>query len=106
MKHISLKQLLESSIQEGPAEEQEVRDILKQDYESFVSKLGDNINDPKFRQAIKVAASDNPIHTTDMAPAVAELKPTQNEIDVDINYFRNPFPSYLRHFLYYFDYEG
>ena len=28
------------------------------------------------------------------------------EIDVDINYFRNPFPSYLRHFLYYFDYEG
>lgn len=34
---------------------------------------------------------------------VDEIK---NEIDVDINYFRNPFPSYLRHFLYYFGYEG
>lgn len=83
MNRIRLKQLLELGIQEGPEEEQEVRDILKQDYETFVQRLGSNINDPKFRQAIRIAANDNPVKTKNITPAVTDLRPTQNEIDVD-----------------------
>lgn len=83
MKHISLKQLLESTIQEGPAEEQELKNLLKQDYEMFVKKLGDNIKDPKFLAAIKVVADENPIQTSDTSIPVTQLMPTQNEIDVD-----------------------
>jgi hypothetical protein len=63
--------------------EQELKDILKADYPTFVQKLGDNINDPKFREAIKSIADKHPIKTTDISPKVAALKPTQNEIDVD-----------------------
>jgi hypothetical protein len=63
--------------------EKELKDILKADYPTFVQKLGDNIGDPKFREAIKYIADKNPIKTTDISPKVTDLKPTQNEIDVD-----------------------
>jgi hypothetical protein len=63
--------------------EDELKDILKADYPTFVEKLGDNINDPKFRQAIKSIAGKNPIKTTDISPKVTDLIPTQNAIDID-----------------------
>jgi uncharacterized coiled-coil DUF342 family protein len=63
--------------------EQELKNILKADYPTFVQKLGDNINDPKFRDAIKSISNQYPIKTTDVSPKVTNLKPTQNEIDVD-----------------------
>jgi microcompartment protein CcmL/EutN len=65
------------------APEQELKNILKADYPTFVQKLGDNINDPKFQAAIKSIASKYPIKTSDISPKVTDLKPTQNEIDVD-----------------------
>ena len=66
-----------------PKIEKELKNILKADYPTFVQKLGDNIKDPKFIQAIKSIADKDPIQTTDISPKVTALKPTQNEIDVD-----------------------
>ena len=63
--------------------EQELKSILKADYPTFVQKLGDNINDPKFRDAIKSISDQYPIKTQNITPKVTDLKPTQNEIDVD-----------------------
>lgn len=65
------------------AEDNELQAILKDDYPTFVSKLGQNINDPKFREAIKLAADKAPIQTTDIDAPAKNLEPTQNEIDVD-----------------------
>jgi hypothetical protein len=94
MKLSELKKLVRTVIKEAEEEntpsktgggdaEQELKSILKTNYPTFVQKLGDNINDPKFRQAIKSIASKDPIVTKDISPKVTELKPTQNEIDVD-----------------------
>lgn len=65
------------------SEEEELKDLLRKDYETFVRELGDNIKDPKFRQAIKQFADNQPIKTTTLTPEVTELLPTQNEIDAD-----------------------
>ncbi len=94
MNHFEIKKLVRSLIKEAeeeqkqvatvdPETENELKDILKADYPTFVQKLGDNISDPKFQQAIKAVADKTPIKTTDLAPSVKDLKPTQNEIDVD-----------------------
>jgi len=89
MKLSELKKLIRTAIKEveeetgGGNAEQELKNILKANYPTFVQKLGDNINDPKFRQAIKSIADKDPIQTTDISPKVTALKPTQNEIDVD-----------------------
>ena len=64
-------------------DEQKLKDILKADYATFVTKLGANINDPKFIETIKSIADKSPIKTSDITAKVKELKPTQNEIDVD-----------------------
>lgn len=66
-----------------PAVEKELKDILKADYPTFVQKLGAEISDPKFKQAIKSIADKTPIKTSDISPKVTALSPTQNEIDVD-----------------------
>lgn len=63
--------------------DQKVKDILGATYPEFVKKLGDNIKDPKFVAAIEKFSAENPVKTTDISPAVTDLKPTQNEIDVD-----------------------
>jgi hypothetical protein len=64
-------------------EEQDIKDLLKMDYPLFVKELGDNINDPKFKEAIKSLSDKYPINFKTVNPIVGELKPTQNEIDVD-----------------------
>ena len=61
-------------------ETDELKQILKQDYGTFVKKLGDNIKDPKFVAAIKSLSSQHPIKTTDITPNVKDLRPTQNEV--------------------------
>jgi hypothetical protein len=63
-------------------EELLLQSILKDDYATFVQKLGVNILDPKFVQAINSLASLNKIKYLDCQPRVATLIPTQNEIDV------------------------
>jgi microcompartment protein CcmL/EutN len=78
-----MQQLAGLLIEAEAAPEQELKNILKADYPTFVQKLGDNINDPKFQAAIKSIASKYPIKTSDISPKVTDLKPTQNEIDVD-----------------------
>jgi len=89
MKLSELKKLIRTAIKEAEEEtgggnaEQELKNILKANYSTFIQKLGDNINDPKFRQAIKSIADKDPIQTTDISPKVTDLSPTQNEIDVD-----------------------
>lgn len=72
---IKLKELL---LKED--ETDELKQILKQDYPTFVAKLGDNIKDPKFIEAIKSLSSEHPIQTSDITPAVKDLRPTQNEV--------------------------
>ncbi|HAT76186.1 MAG TPA: hypothetical protein DCS19_04920 [Flavobacterium sp.] len=61
----------------------EVKEILKDDYPKFVKILGDNINDKKFIGAIKILAKEKPVKTKDMDVNVLKLIPTQNEIDFD-----------------------
>lgn len=61
-------------------ETDELKQILKQDYPTFVKKLGDSIKDPKFLAAIKSLSSEHPIKTSDITPNVRDLKPTQNEV--------------------------
>ena len=80
-----LKALREAESDEStPEAEKELKDILKLNYPAFVKELGDNINDPKFRQAIKAIANKHPIsEPSKISPKVTDLKPTQNEIDVD-----------------------
>jgi len=86
MKLSELKKLIRSVIKEAeeeqpvandqkintadPETEKELKDILKADYPTFVQKLGDNINDPKFQQAIKSIANKEPITTSDISPKV------------------------------------
>lgn len=64
-------------------ENQDLKDLLKMDYPLFVRELGDNIKDPKFINAIKSLSNEHPINFKTANPTVGDLKPTQNEIDVD-----------------------
>jgi len=64
-------------------EEQELKNLLKVDYPLFVKELGDNIKDPKFIAAIKSLSDKYPLNFKSATPKVGDLKPTQNEIDVD-----------------------
>ena len=77
---IKLKELL---LKEDEESEKELKNILKSDYTTFVSKLGDNVKDPKFLDAIKSLSKENKINTTDISPAVQDLRPTQNEVVLD-----------------------
>lgn len=62
--------------------EKDLTDLFKKDYASFVKDLGDFAKDPKFRQFIKSGATEqSTVKRT--AISVKDLKPTQNEIDVD-----------------------
>lgn len=64
-------------------ENQELKNLLKVDYSLFVKELGDNIKDPKFIAAIKSLSDKYPLNFRSANPTVGDLKPTQNEIDVD-----------------------
>ena len=64
-------------------ENQELKKLLKMDYSLFVKELGDNIKDPKFIDAIKSLSDQYPLNFRTVNPTVGDLKPTQNEIDVD-----------------------
>ena len=64
-------------------ENQDLKDLLKMDYPLFVKELGDNIKDPKFIAAIKSLSDQHPLNFRTVNPTVGDLKPTQNEIDVD-----------------------
>ena len=64
-------------------ENQDLKNLLKMDYSLFVKELGDNIKDPKFINAIKSLSNEYPLNFKTAAPVVGDLKPTQNEIDVD-----------------------
>ncbi len=61
----------------------ELKNILKKDYVSFVKELGDNIKDPKFLDAIKSLSSSTPVKTSAISPACTDLQPTQNEVVMD-----------------------
>ena len=61
----------------------EVRDIMKQDYQSFVKLLGENIKDEKFRATIKRLADTAPIKYRNIAVRCESLLPTQNEISLE-----------------------
>jgi len=64
-------------------ESQDLKDLLKMDYSLFVKELGDNIKDPKFINAIKSISDQYPLNFKTVNPIVGELKPSQNEIDVN-----------------------
>jgi hypothetical protein len=66
-----------------PKAKQELKNLLKMDYSLFVKELGDNVKDPKFINAIKSLSTQYPLNFRTVDPVVGELKPTQNEIDVD-----------------------
>ena len=74
---IKLKELV---LTEDEATENELKSILKQDYKTFVDKLGKNIKDPKFVAAIKSFSDEHPIKTRDLDADVDVLKPTQSEV--------------------------
>jgi len=90
MKKSELRKLIINEVYKALKEDEksELEAILKDDYPTFVQKLGDNIKDPKFKEAIKSLADTTPIKTTDIAADVKKLKPTQNEIAADksLNY--------------------
>jgi hypothetical protein len=64
-------------------EKQDLKNLLKMDYSLFVKELGDNIKDPKFIAAIKSLSDKYPLNFSSVNPTVGDLKPTQNEIDID-----------------------
>jgi hypothetical protein len=64
-------------------EDKELKEILKEDYSDFVRALGDNINDAKFRAAIRSLSDKNKVNSKNLNVPVVNLTPTQNEVDVD-----------------------
>ena len=60
-----------------------LKKILQDKYTDFVNKLGDNIKDSKFREAIRRLGESNEVKSEILAIKVKKLIPTQNEIDVD-----------------------
>ena len=65
------------------AAQDEIKAILKKDYSAFVKKLGDNIKDEKFLNAIKSLSAKAPVKVKAMSPRVTNLRPTQNEVVMD-----------------------
>lgn len=65
--------------------EKKLKEILKQDYGTFVKELGENIKDPKFLAAISAGDTtlDKVTFDHNASYKVSQLIPTQSEIDVD-----------------------
>lgn len=78
-----VRRIIEAEEAAGEGEDQKIKDLLKQDYDTFVTKLNVDVKDKKFQDAIKSLSSKSPVKFTEIAPTVGDLKPTQNEIDVD-----------------------
>jgi hypothetical protein len=62
-----------------------LKSLLKENYDVFVQKLGENIHDEKFLEAIKAGDKniDKIDFDIDVVYTAKDLIPTQNEIDVD-----------------------
>jgi hypothetical protein len=79
---------LKSLLREDPASDVQTLITKVKNYDEFVSKLGDLAQDPKVQAFIKSGKADgdltddklNAVHTS---IHVKDLRPTQNEIDVD-----------------------
>jgi hypothetical protein len=80
---ISSKKLKAKTQKVQDVKDDNLKAILKDDYQTFVKKLGENIKDPKFRAAIRSLSAKNKVNFADIAAPVSTLIPTQNEIDVD-----------------------
>lgn len=62
--------------------DQDLTNLFKQDYEGFVSQLGTFAKDPKFKDFIQSGDTvESSVSKTSIK--VADLRPTQNEIDID-----------------------
>lgn len=85
-KNILLEKILTRIVEAEEAasgEDQKIKDLLKQDYNTFVSQLNVDVKDKKFQDAIKSLADKKKINYKEMNIKVSDLKPTQNEIDLD-----------------------
>lgn len=67
----------------------EIKKLLKASYPQFVKQLGDNVNDPKFLNALRdVLSRASKIKLSPKTPSVKGLTPTQNEIAADKSLLR------------------
>lgn len=72
-----------------PEQEQKLKSMLGSNYQSFVNALGANIKDPKFLNFLKAGlkdgkqSNDDKVNFAEISPKCSDLKPTQNEIDID-----------------------
>lgn len=64
-------------------EQEIVQSVLKDSYSEFITKLGNNIKDSKFQNAIKLLSSFRSVTYNNLETPVTQLLPTQNEIDID-----------------------
>jgi len=64
-------------------EQEIVQSVLKDSYSEFIAKLGNNIKDSKFQNAIKLLSSFRSVTYNNLETPVTQLLPTQNEIDID-----------------------
>jgi hypothetical protein len=96
---------LKSLLREDPASD--IKDLVTKvkNYREFVAKLGDLVKDPKVRAFIKSGRSDgeqqdDKINAVSKILKVADLRPTQNEIDVQksLNYPLT-YPEMLQRYL-------
>lgn len=76
------------SPQDTAMQKKKLQDILGKDYETFVTMLGSNISDPKFLKFLQSGLQDGMkqddiVKFATMNVPCSQLKPTQNEIDVD-----------------------
>ena len=61
----------------------EIKKLLGKDYASFVKTLGQFIKEPKFLEALRAGSqSGQKLQLNKMSPAVSNLHPCQNEIDI------------------------
>ena len=64
-------------------QERELKELVKEDYPTFVKLLGDNIKDPKFREVVKELGRSKSVKYKVINVKCEDLKPTQNEISLD-----------------------
>ena len=89
-KRFSLVEMVRNIITEEDLtdEQQQLYDTLGKKYESFVAGLDDIVADKKVRAALQAGLKDGDVHDdkiniSDATIAVSNLRPTQNEIDIN-----------------------
>jgi hypothetical protein len=68
---------------ETDEKKKELKEIINEDYETFVKLLGENIKDDKFRHTLKELSKDNLIKYRVINVECKKMIPTQNEISLD-----------------------